>query len=103
MFADDDCVWLFAPQLPKDLRALAVKALAKLDVRWDRLRPPVAFNLPIFFTVAHEIGRALEHRNLACEAPRRPRLVRISSRRAKCPRAPPPGGLCYYVGTFPDA
>src|SRR5215813_8642347 len=102
MFADYDCAWLLAPKLSKDLRALAIETLAELDIRRDWLRPPIAFNISIFSNVAHGIGRALEHRHLACEATKGPRLVRIS-RQARCPQAPQPKRLRYYVGNFPDA
>src|SRR5215831_9892547 len=56
MFADDYCTRLYAAKLPKYLCALAIKSLAKLDIWWDRLRPPVAFDPSIFSNVAHEFG-----------------------------------------------
>src|ERR1043166_8504837 len=87
MFADDDCPGFFASQLPKDLRALAIKSLAECDIRRNRLRPPIAFDLPIFSNVAHDIGRALEHMHVACEATRHLRLVRFFSA-GKIPAGP---------------
>ena len=53
MVTDDDCARFFASEESKDLRALAIKALAKYDIRRDRFRPPIAFDVPIFFNVAH--------------------------------------------------
>src|SRR5437762_4827070 len=53
MFADDDCPRFFASELSKNLRTLAIKAVAKVDVRRDRLLPPVAFDVPVFSNVAH--------------------------------------------------
>ena len=54
VFADDDCARFFASKLSKNLRALAIKAVAELNVRRDRLRPPVTFDVAIFSNVAHE-------------------------------------------------
>src|SRR6267142_5023837 len=56
MFTDDDCARFFASEHSKDLRALAIKAVAKCDIRRDRLRPPIAFDVPIFSNVAHGIA-----------------------------------------------
>ena len=58
MFADHHCARLFAAKLSKDLCALAIKSLAKLDVRRDRLRPPVGFDVSIVLNVAHKFGSA---------------------------------------------
>ena len=56
MFTDDDCARFFASEHSKDLRALAIKAVAKCDIRRDRFRPPIAFDVPIFSNVAHGIA-----------------------------------------------
>ena len=56
MFTDDDCARFFASEESKDLRALAIKALAKYDIRRDRFRPPIIFDVPIFSNVAHGIA-----------------------------------------------
>ena len=56
MFTDDDCARFFASEHSKDLRALAIKALVKCDIRRDRFRPPIAFDVPIFSNVAHGIA-----------------------------------------------
>ena len=55
MFTDDDCARFFASEESKNLRALAIKAVAKCDIRRDRLRPPIAFDVPIFSNIAHGI------------------------------------------------
>jgi hypothetical protein len=54
MFADDHCARFFVSEKSKNLRALAIKALAELHVRRDRLLPPIVFYVSIFFNVAHE-------------------------------------------------
>jgi hypothetical protein len=54
MFTDDDCARFFASELSKNLRALAIKAFRELDVRGDRLRPPIALDASVFSNVAHE-------------------------------------------------
>ena len=56
MFTDDDCAQFFASEESKDLRALAIKAVAKCDIWRDRFGPPIAFNVPIFSNVAHGIA-----------------------------------------------
>src|SRR5438034_256493 len=56
MFTDNDCARFFASELSENLRALAIKALAKCNIRRDRLRPPIAFDVPIFSNVAHGIA-----------------------------------------------
>ena len=53
VFTYDDCARFFASEESKDLRALAIKAVAKCDIRRDRFRPPIAFDVPIFPNVAH--------------------------------------------------
>ncbi len=58
MFTDDDCARFFASEHSKDLRALAIKALAKCDIRRDGFRPPIAFDVPIFSNVAHGIANS---------------------------------------------
>src|SRR5262249_54487635 len=55
MFADDDRVRFFASKSSKNLRTFAIKSVAKLHVRRNRLRPPVVFDVSIFFNVAHGI------------------------------------------------
>src|SRR4030095_14204460 len=56
VFADDDGARFFASKFSKNLRGLAIKAVAECDIRRDRLRPPIAFDVPIFSNVAHEFG-----------------------------------------------
>jgi hypothetical protein len=56
MFTDDDCARFFASEFSENLCALAIKALAKCHIRRDRLRPPIAFDMPIFSNVAHGIA-----------------------------------------------
>src|SRR6266550_804707 len=58
MFTDDNCARCFASEHSKDLRALAIKAFPKCDVRRDGLRPPIAFDVPIFSNVAHGIANS---------------------------------------------
>jgi len=55
MFADDNCARFFASELSKNLRALAIEALAELHVWRDRLWPPIGFDTPIRCDVAHNI------------------------------------------------
>src|SRR5882724_6918887 len=59
MFTDDDCARFFASEESKNLRALAIKAVAKCDIRRDRLLPPVVFYVSIFFNVAHGIANSV--------------------------------------------
>jgi hypothetical protein len=54
MFADDYCARFFVSEESKNLRALAIKTVAELYVRRDRLPPPIVFHVSIFFNVAHE-------------------------------------------------
>ena len=54
MFADDDCVWFVVAEMPKNLRGLAIKSFAELDIWRNRLRPPIAFHMSILFDVAHD-------------------------------------------------
>jgi hypothetical protein len=54
MSADDDGTRIVAAKLPKDLRALAIKSFTKFHIWRDRLRPPIAFDMPILSNVAHE-------------------------------------------------
>src|SRR5262245_18830721 len=58
MFTDDDGARCFASEHSKDLRALAIKALAKLHIRRDRLRPPIVFHASIFSDVAHGVANS---------------------------------------------
>jgi hypothetical protein len=55
VFADDDGARFFASEKPENLRALAIEAFAELNIRGDWLLPPIAFDVPIFFNVAHGI------------------------------------------------
>src|SRR5437016_1733059 len=55
MFANHDCARFFASEHSKNLRALAIEALAELHVRRDRLLPPVVFNVSVLSDVAHGI------------------------------------------------
>jgi hypothetical protein len=59
MFTYNDCARFFASEESKDLRALAIKTLAELHVRRDRLLPPVVFNVSVFSNVAHVFGVAV--------------------------------------------
>ena len=54
VFADHNCARSFADQLAKNLCALAVKSFAKFHIFRDRLRPPIAFYVPILSNVAHK-------------------------------------------------
>ena len=56
MFADDHCARVFVSEKSENLRALAIKTLAELHVRRDRLLPPVMFYVSIFSDVALGIG-----------------------------------------------
>ena len=53
MFADEYCARFFVSEESKDLRAFAIKALAKYDIRRNRFGPPIAFNVSILSNVAH--------------------------------------------------
>ena|SRR6266581_4657836 len=64
MFANDNCAGLFADHLAKNLRGLAIKAFAEVDVRRDRVRPPILFHMSIVFNVAH-LGNFPEANSLA--------------------------------------
>lgn len=59
MFANGYRSRFFSPKFSKDLRTLAIKALPELDVRRDRLRPPITFDVSVFSNVAHDfrLGR----------------------------------------------
>src|SRR4030095_776159 len=59
VFADDDCARFFASEFSKNLRGLAIKAVAKCDIWRDRFGPPIAFNVPIFSDVAHGIANSV--------------------------------------------
>src|ERR671919_688766 len=101
MFADNDCARFFASKFTKNLRAFAIKAVAKCDTRRDRLRPPIAFDVPIFSNVAHEFE---VRRRIVCASQNdwsrpalRPRREGASSSCSQAVR------MRYYVGNFPDA
>ena len=53
MFTHDDRARSFVSEESKNLRGLAIKAFAKYDIRRDRFPPPIVFDVPIFFNVAH--------------------------------------------------
>src|SRR5947207_15496282 len=53
MVADGDGTRLFVAQHAKNLRGLTIKSIAKLDVRWDRVVPPIVFHMSILLDVAH--------------------------------------------------
>src|ERR1051325_2469822 len=53
MLADYDGARLFVPEKPKNLRALAIEALAKFHVWRNRFLPPIMFDVPVFINVAH--------------------------------------------------
>src|SRR5262249_3444358 len=80
MFADHHSPRFFASESSKNLRALAIKAIAKLHVRRDRIRPPIMFNVPVFFNVAHGIASSVilsEAKNLGLflnNARRKPKM-----------------------------
>jgi hypothetical protein len=54
MVAEDDCTGFFIAKMPEDLRGLTIESLPKFYVCWDRIGPPVAFDMSILFDVAHE-------------------------------------------------
>ncbi len=47
MIADHHGARLAALEVPENLRAFAVKAGAEMDVRRNRLLPPIAFDAPV--------------------------------------------------------
>jgi hypothetical protein len=53
MIPDDYRARLFADHFAKNLRALAVKAFAKLNVDRNWMRPPILLHMSILFDVAH--------------------------------------------------
>src|SRR5947207_15712754 len=53
MVADDDGTRLFVAQHAKNLRGLTITSLATLDVRRDRVGPPIVFHMSILADVAH--------------------------------------------------
>jgi len=59
MFPHDDCVWFFVSEKSENLRGFAIKPFAELHVRRDRLPPPIVFDMPVFFNVAHEIANSV--------------------------------------------
>src|SRR5260370_5559099 len=60
MFADKNGTRLLAAKFPENLRALAIKPFAKLDVCRDRIRPPVPFDMSIRPDVAHDCRASLQ-------------------------------------------
>jgi hypothetical protein len=53
VLADNYGVRFFAPKLSEDLRGLAIKSFAKLNVVRNWLWPPIAFDASILPHVAH--------------------------------------------------
>jgi hypothetical protein len=53
VITDHDGTGFLAPEMPKDLRALAIKSFAEFDIRRNRLRPPVVYHESICLDVAH--------------------------------------------------
>jgi hypothetical protein len=64
MIAENDSVRFFAQHFFENLRALAVKAFAEIDVGWNRFRIPIVPDAPISFDVAH-VGNFPEVNNFA--------------------------------------
>jgi hypothetical protein len=56
VFADNYGTRFFAAKLTEDLRCLAVESFSELNIAWNWLRPPVAFDVSIFSNVAHVWG-----------------------------------------------
>jgi hypothetical protein len=54
MIADDHRAPFRAAQMPKNLRALAIKSFAKFYVWRDWMRPPITFHMSIRLDVAHD-------------------------------------------------
>src|ERR1051326_2531434 len=54
VFADNHGARLLAAKPAEDLRGLAIKSRPELNVCGDRLRPPIAFDVPVLSDVAHE-------------------------------------------------
>jgi hypothetical protein len=54
VIAEEDCARRFTLEVPKDLRGLAIKAVAEDHVGRDRLRPPIAFDSTFVVHVAHD-------------------------------------------------
>ena len=59
MFADDHCARFFVSEKSENLRGLAIKTVAELHVRRDRLPPPIVFYVSIFSNVAHGIANSV--------------------------------------------
>jgi uncharacterized linocin/CFP29 family protein len=53
MLSEDNGARIFAPEKPKDLRALAIKAFSELDVRRNGMSPPIVLHSPVWSYVAH--------------------------------------------------
>ena len=56
MIAQTECVRLFRFHEAKHLRGFAIKPLAKIDIRRDRMRPPIAFHSAVRADVAHVLN-----------------------------------------------
>src|SRR5436190_732176 len=53
VIADPDRSRRFGAEVAKNLRSLAVESLAKDNVWWNRLRPPIAFHAARTINVTH--------------------------------------------------
>jgi hypothetical protein len=53
MIPEDKRVRRLGPYETKNLRGLAVKTVAELNIRWDRILPPIVFHSPVGANVAH--------------------------------------------------
>src|SRR5438046_1624287 len=56
MSAQTECVRLFRFHEAKHLRGFAIKPLAKIDIRRDRMRPPITFYSAVRADVAHVLN-----------------------------------------------
>jgi hypothetical protein len=60
VIADDNRARLRAAKMPKNLRALAIKSVAKSYVWRDGMGPPIAFHMPISSDVVHNCGASFQ-------------------------------------------
>jgi len=56
MIAQTECVRLFRFHEAKHLRGFTIKPLAKIDIRRDRMRPPIAFYSAVRADIAHVLN-----------------------------------------------
>jgi hypothetical protein len=54
MVADNYCARFLAPKPSKDLRGLAIKSVAELNIARNWLWPPIAFDVSVLSNVAHD-------------------------------------------------